>query len=543
MNFTEITKKFQKQSKGASMGKGSAASVGLYASIALAFLTLAASIIYFIIWPDNLMHSDMAAEVLLSKLLSEEGGLISKNWFYSTEIRIVYTQLVMTPLFAIIKDFGAVKLISVIFYDVLLAIVFYFTGKEFGLKKSHLFIVMALLVAPLSNEYLDMMLLGNFYTSQTICTYLMLLFFYKVNGDNKTILWVKRVLLCIVSLILGLSGLRYLASLFIPLVLSALISYGIDKRERLDEVSKKYPLFDKWIVSVVLTCFAGIGFLINKFYLATHYSFDTTTIHFVSISEAMERFLNSFKLMIEFVGYREVEAVSGLGLVNVIKFAFLILIVYAIFFVTKHRDDILSTKQKLLLYYFYALFFINWYMLVFTDVLQQYRYWLPVYIIAIFFLGIYLQNAVEVTVYIKPVCMILAVLAVLSSLYGELWQDTKYNDCEKRYGYMAFLQDNDYEFGYATFWNAEVTEYLANGEIHVGNLGGNENGSAPYEWLSRKEYYKEGYHTGKTFMLLARTEEPALFNGDITVMTDSTKVYEDEYYVIYEGEGMYLFSE
>ena len=158
-------------------------------------------------------------------------------------------------------------------------------------------------------------------------------------------------------------------------------------------------------------------------------------------------------------------------------------------------------------------------------------------------MGIYLQNGVFVTPFVKPVCTALVVLTVLSSLYGELWQDTKYNDCEKRYGYMDFLEKNGYDFGNATFWNADVTEYLSNGEIHVGNLGGNENGSAPYEWLSRKEYYQEGYHSGKTFLLLARTEEPALFQGDITIMTDSTKVYEDEYYVIYEGEGMHLFSE
>ena len=182
--------------------------IGFWLAVILAVVTVLASILYFIIFPDNLMHSDMAAEVLLSKLLAEEGGLISKNWFYSTEIRIVYTQLVMTPLFLFIKDFGVVKLISVIFYDVLLMIVFYFTGKEFGLKKTNLFLAMALLAAPLSNEYLDMMLLGNFYTSQAICTFCMLLFFYRAKAKNKNTAIVRNVVLCIASLILGLSGLR-----------------------------------------------------------------------------------------------------------------------------------------------------------------------------------------------------------------------------------------------------------------------------------------------------------------------------------------------
>lgn len=515
----------------------------MWSAFCLMAITLLASILFFVIWPDNLMHSDMAAEVLLSKLLSQEGGLISKNWFYSTEIRIVYTQLVMTPLFWFIKDFGTVKLISVVIYDVLLAVVFYFTGKEFGLKKASLFLTGALLVAPLSNEYFDMLLLGNFYTSQVICTYLMLLFIYKIYSKKAYSKWIACGLLSAASLILGLSGLRYLACLFIPAVLSILIAYGFDKREKEEETLKHYPLSEKLILTVGISFFAGIGLLINKLVLAKQYSFDQTEIMFVPISELPDRFLKSVYLMIELLGYREIHAVSGLGIVNCVKFAFFVLLIYAIIFVTKHRNEILSAKQKLLLYYFYGLLVLNWYMLVFTDVLQQYRYWLPVYIIAIIFLGIYIQNATEKTIYIKPAAVFLAVLAVVSSLYGELWQDTKYNDCEKRYGYMKYLEDHDYEFGYATFWNSVVTEYLANGEIHVGNLGGNANGSAPYEWLTPKAYYQDGYHTGKTFMLLAKTEEPALFSGDITVMTDSVKVYEDEYYVIYEGEGMYLFSD
>lgn len=511
--------------------------VWVYAAALLAAVTLLSSILFFVFFPDNLMHSDMAAEVLLSKLLSEEGRLISKNWFYSTEIRIVYTQLLMTPLFCFIRDFKTVKLISIIIYDLALAVVFFFTGRKFGLKKEAAFLMMALLAAPLSNEYFDMMLLGNFYTSQAICTFLVLLFFYQQNKKNRCLVLIKQIALCVVSLILGLSGLRYLASLLIPIMLSVVSACAARKDRTV------YELRDKLMLSFLMTMSAGIGLLVNRFCLALNYSFDTTPVRFVPIAEVPERFLKSLYLMVEFVGYRDVEAVSGLGVVNLVKFAFLLLLVFAVGYLTKHRYDILSENQRLLLYYFYGLFFINWYMLVFTDVLMQYRYWLPVYIISLLILGMFLQNTEGVSAFVRQFCICLAVITVAAALYGELWQDTKYNDCEKRYGYMQYLEENGYEFGYATFWNADVTEYLANGRIHVGNLGGDENGSAPYEWLSRKEYYKEGYHTGKTFLLLARTEEPALFNGDITIMTDGIKVYEDEFYVIYEGEGMYLFSQ
>ena len=216
----------------------------------------------------------------------------------------------MTPLFCFISDFGVVKLISVIFYDVLLVVVFYFTGKRFGIKKSNLFLMMALLAAPLSNEYLDMMLLGNFYTSQTICTYCVLMFFYREDKKDKKSTWIRLALLCVAALILGLSGLRYLASLYVPMVLSVMIFFFLDREEKADN-----RLIFKLGTSILLCFFAGIGFLINKFYLAANYSFDQTPISFVPIGDVMDRFLVSVKLMIEFVGYREIGAVSGMAII------------------------------------------------------------------------------------------------------------------------------------------------------------------------------------------------------------------------------------
>lgn len=512
-----------------------------YGAMALAVLTLLASVLFFVIWPDNLMHTDMAAEVLLSKLLAEEGALMSTNWFYSTELRVVYTQLIMTPLFCVISDYGTVKLLSIMILDVLLAVTFYFTAKEFGLKGASLYLGMALLLTPLSNEYFDMMLIGNFYTCQTICTFLVLKFVLrdrpKKEGGNQKKIWVTWSLLAIVSIILGLSGLRYLASLYLPLVAAVCISYGFDRKEERDNA-----LLPKLVTTVALLGFAGIGFLINKCVLMDVYSFDSQAVKFLPLSQVPERFMTSIKLMLEFCGYREIDVVTPLGIVNAVKFAFFVFVIYVVVSLLKHRYEILDNKQRLFLYYFVALFFINWYMLIFTDVLPQYRYWLPVYIIAVILIGIWFKQAKLKSEFFKPALAVLAVMTVFASLYGELWQAAKYNDCEKRYGYMEFLEEHDYTFGYATFWNSSVTEYLSNGEIEVGHLGGDESGSAPYEWLSPKYYYQDGYHEGKTFLLLAVTEEPALFNGDITVMQDFVKVYEDQYYVIYEGEGMHLFS-
>lgn len=505
----------------------------LYAVNALILLGL---ILFVLLKPDNLMHSDTTAEVILSRLLADQNKLITTDWFYSTEIRIIYSQLIMAPLFKVFSSYRLVKTISIFIFYILLTLSYRFFAKEYGVSKKWMLLGMIFLFTPLSNEYLDMMFIGCFYTSQVICTYCILAVFSKERKSKKSYL-IACILLILSSFVLGLTGLRYLASLFLPLAAAVFIM--------LFEIERIY--LKNAVLTVAMLFSAGIGFLVNKFYLAVHYSFDTTSqVAFVGIEELPERFLRSLRLMIEFFGYYPVEAVSGRGIVNAIKSLFFIAFVGIIIYLIKNRKTLLSEKQRLLLYYFLALFLLNWYMLVFTNVLMQYRYHLPVYVIGILLIAIFFQVYEPKGILVqwkKAIWFFAACVIGLSSLYGELWQDAKYNDCEKRYDYLEFLEDNEYTFGYATFWNASVTEYLSNGVIKVGNLGGEDGVASPYEWLTEKAYYKKGYHEGKTFLLLARTEEAGMLKGDFTVMPDGRKVYEDEYYAIYEGNGMYLFSE
>lgn len=491
---------------------------------------------------DNLMHSDTTAEVILSKLLADENKLITKSWYYSTEIRIIYSQLIMVPLFKVFSSYRVVKVLSIFIFYVLLILAYRYVGKQYDLKMPYLMLGMAFLFTPLSNEYLDMMFIGCFYTSQVICTFFVMGMFVKKRDKRNGLLGL--VVLTVLSFFLGLSGLRYLASLYLPFVLAVAMLFFSKDSLQWQEGRENWKRILSGILPVAAASFAAVvGFFGNKLYLAKNYSFDTTSeVAFVELSQVPERFLSSFKLMVEFFGYYPVEVVSGRGIVNALKCLFFLFFVGVIIYLFRNRNTLLNKKQQLLLYYFLSCFFINWYMLIFTGVLLQYRYWLPVYVVGVLLLAVFFQVYEPKNCLRKPVFLVAAAVVAISSLYGELWQDVKYNDCEKRYGYMAFLEENNYTFGYATFWNSSVTEYLSNGTIEVGNLGGEDGVAAPYEWLSKKAYYEQGYHEGKTFLLLARTEEAGMLNGDFTVMEDGVKVYEDEYYAIYEGTGMYLFS-
>lgn len=506
--------------------------------LAVVALTLLALVAYTFFCLNHLMHSDMAAEVLLSRLLADRGELITKEWYYSTEIRILYSQLVMTPLFYLFSDYHTVKVLCILIYLAAFVLTVRFLTARFQLSPAAGCMVLMLLLSPWSNEYLDMMFLGNFYTSQVIIMFLVTGLFWKQDWKSPAGQKAALVFLGVLAVLCGLSGLRYPACLFVPLVLATATGFLADMPAEENAIWwRKLP--DRFLPAVALTICAGAGFLIHKFYLAPNYSFDQTPVTFVPLSEVPDRLLVAFKLMLELFGYREgVSFASGLGLCNVIKcLAFLVYII-SIVRLFYRRKELLKKEEIVFLWYFVFLFLINLYMLVFTNVLQQYRYWIPVFAVGTIPVAFYWERGFGKGGS-RTLVQAFLVLAALSSLYGELWQDVKFDDCAKREGYMAFLENSDYDFGYATFWNGPVTEYLSNGRVKMGNIG--ENG--PYEWLTPKAYYRKGFHQGKVFMLLAVTEEKGLLETDAPVMEDSRKVYGDEYYSIYEKDEMFLFSE
>lgn len=60
--------------------------------------------VYLILGYGAYLDSDMASELVLAQHLVKEGTLISRTWRYSTEVRILNTQLVFTPLMKLFGD-------------------------------------------------------------------------------------------------------------------------------------------------------------------------------------------------------------------------------------------------------------------------------------------------------------------------------------------------------------------------------------------------------------------------------------------------------
>ena len=79
-----------------------------WAFFILAFVGL---IVYMSVHVEDLLDSEMSSELILARQLKESGGIFSGNWYYSTEIRVLNTQLVYSLFFHAFEDWQTVRIL------------------------------------------------------------------------------------------------------------------------------------------------------------------------------------------------------------------------------------------------------------------------------------------------------------------------------------------------------------------------------------------------------------------------------------------------
>lgn len=74
----------------------------------------------------------------LANLLAQEGGVMSTNWYYSTELRVLNTQLVMAPLFRLFTSWHTVRVVGSVVLILLYLAAWFWFGRSAKLKYSGL---------------------------------------------------------------------------------------------------------------------------------------------------------------------------------------------------------------------------------------------------------------------------------------------------------------------------------------------------------------------------------------------------------------------
>lgn len=517
-----------------------------------------------IFYQDYWLDSDMAAEMIFSKVLSEEGGLIAtKDWYYSTEFRVLYTQLVMVPLFHIFSDWHLIRTITnFVFYALLLCSYYYFC-KPLRIRKNAMILSSCILLLPFSETMMIHMQMGNTYLSHLILCFFFLGMMLRLSKWEK-IEWKWTLLfLCyiILGVILGISGVRYLLILQCPLLIAALLQFfssetfkafrADGRRESLAKV--KGTLEGRlFAFSVIGILSAVMGYGINVLYVSKAYVFQTyDTTNFIGLvsGDLFNRLQNAFGCLLMLLGYIPDRAVLSLrGMVTIAAFVILLILAYAIVRCAKCRNDLatklegtdvsekevrtVSQLRRFTVSFACAVFFLNVFVFIFTSSTMVPRYYLPILAFALPVLCIYCETEKH-AVDRMALSLVLAACLLLGTAKTSLSMMQSDRNESKR-AVAQFLLENGYEFGFASYAYANMITELTDGAVEIANI--NDPMHLEYFcWSSPAKYYDESYHDGEVFLLVPMEE--VLAYPDAEAFQKGTMVFNNGVYEIFVFEN------
>lgn len=442
------------------------------------------------------LDSDMSSELLMSRILADEGKLISSSWLYSTELEVLDVQLFFIPFFALgIESWHTVRVLGTITMYALLVLSLWFFCRSADLQKSFPLIGVMLLL-PLSDAY-SYVMFGTYYVPHITLSFVCLgILFRQEKGGRPGTLITLQILNMLLALGAGMGGMRRLFVLYMPLVMAAALELWLGKQER-----KDFSLFWR---SLLLLFSAGVGFLINNFVLAKVVFFSrygTLKLNGFSL-EGLEKILGS---CLELLGLeKNTPLFSAAGLCGLNSLLLVFAVVLACIHVLRFRGKY-SRWIVLTTYFFLANLLIFFCIYSLTNMSYIPRHLMP----ALVFVFPVVVAAFDKGDEAKPMEKAFLILVMVALLFCNAW---KYNDMRQKDHTVNLraageeLLELGYEEGYAGFWKANVLTELTDGKIEVWHWAEWKENKFVLKWLQASSHL-DTPPEGKVFLLLTETEE------------------------------------
>ena len=491
----------------------------------------------------------MAAEMIFAKLLHESGHFFATpDWYYSTEFRFLYTHWIMGPLFSVFGSWHVIRAITnFVTYGLMLGS-YYFFMKPLKVRRSLVVATSAILLLPFSETMMTHMVMGNTYMFHVIISFLFLGFYLRLSGSAKGKKQMTLLGFLAVALVCGVSGVRYLLALQCPLVLAAFVwvlgcPEFITLRKELTPRNWKDSLrsfrramsLRHFGYAVLGLMGAVAGYAINVLYVSRKYVFQTyEATNFIPVYQGvfLERLQNAFGSLLMLFGYiPDKGVISVRGIISLISFALIALLGYLCVVSLKGEKG----QRGFLLRFFWCAFLLNLFVFVFTTSTMVPRYYVTVLIFALPVICFYLEREERFLDRMVVTALLAGCLTMAAGKVTLSYMAADKNQ-EKR-PVAQFLEENGYDFGYATYWNANIITELTNGKVEIGNIG--DGRSLEYfKWSSPMKYYNRE-DNGPVFLLL--TSEELEECRESAAVKSGTLIYSDSAYTVllYEStEGL-----
>ena len=484
-----------------------------------------------------IVDSDLASEMILSDLLNKEGTIISHNWFYSTELKVVNLQwFYRLGLLIFPNDWHLARTFGMAITLALFAAAMLFFVKCAGLGRAGLWMVGTLLW-PFGQHYLVYAIYGGYYLVYTFFYMLvMALVLRSLNVDKKhcALQW---VLACVITAVAGMNGVKQLMVFHAPLCLAAAILLVLalhscgktDWKAALDACRKEVRLLAASLVTAVA---AAAGYFVSNAVLSRMYDFKSYNFIVWNRDEdwfTLDRILMDF--FHEF-GYENGSGVFHFG--GIAAAVGLLLGCWMFFCVVRLllRLDKLERNDKLLVLLLVAMLAVCG--VAYTYFHEYYLYfWLMNMPVAIAVMAVEIKTE---DFHILGARQLLGVglaacftLCAVSTVRQE--QEHPYLAHKGLNTAAEWLVDNGYTQGYSTFWNGNAMTELTSGKLEVWTLQSLDRDDVP-NWLQPKSHLTTDPE--HPFLLIDTETDGPAENAKLIQYGDCTEVYNDGRYVIYD---------
>lgn len=477
---------------------------------------------------DASIEADMSSELVLAKMLAQQKKIITTDWFYSTELKVLHNTLIFAPLFLISDNWRFIRMASIVILNVILFLSYLYLAKKLKLK--HIPWIALLVLGATSRDYYKFVLLGTHYIPDIAVSFItvgLLISIFEYEKKKN----IKLILLLVLSFLSSLSGIRFVSALHIPLLLSSIIYciYCQNENIKLPKLDIKDNSFKLFIICLLCFVSSFAGVVVNKFVLPSlgySYRLDEVVISYLDLSfENIATVINGWLLNF---GYQsdnlQAFSISQL-IIKPLFVVFFCLMCYSTFDILKNRKKYNKYEIFVTLYFVVAIVILSL-VFIFTSAWYRNRYLLTISIFEVFIIGIFLKHyEIEWFKWVLIICI------SLFSISNTVFQ-IKYHVENDGYGEFVEIKDilleNNCYNGYCDWhWNGHnlLTE-LSDGQIEtwvfykdINNLN---------EWLQAKIHTIEK-PSGKTFLIISKD----IFDYEIKIEALDYIYWEDDKKILF----------
>ena len=453
------------------------------------------------------IDADMSSELVLARQLSCEGGILSKNWYYSSELRVLNNQLVFAPLFALSDNWQLVRTLGTAITLAVMMACYIFMARSTGMSWTGTLVSAGVLLLPLSGSYTYAVLTGLFYIPHVCISFLLFGLYCRYTGaGRKKLLW--GVLAAVLAFIAGLGGVRQLFIFTVPAFITAVIllfENGIQMPAR-GERTEFAAVSAFSLAASVAGCLINRG-LLPQIYSFCNYGENTYGRDVLFTGFSLDGFKFWVDSIIELFGYRSGPLFSGVLVYNVLFGGALLAVVFAVRAVLRNKSVAFSLRAETV--FFITAFAMLGLVYCFTDLDRVVRYCVPVFVFAVPLVfasfGRWHANSM---VKLAPAALMAALLVLCSANTYRVSAGYDANRDVK--DIVSIVRSEGYTEGYSSFWTGNLITELSNGAVDMRIVGGDmivEPGDMAYvyEWLQTKAH-KDTVPSGRFFLVLFNFE-------------------------------------